>query len=86
MVDSCKGNDGDNIDNRYHQRLSDEDWKPDWRITHNHFVARNQRSLAMAFSYFVLAQLKCFPKKNDNKMKYTLVYAVATLEKSNVKI
>ena len=86
MADSCKRDDSDNIDYRYHQRLSDEDWKPEWRITNNHFVSPESTFFARWGFRICTSPAKVISKKNDNKIKYTLVYAVAILEKSNVKI
>ena len=44
MADSCKGSDSQSIDNRYHKRLSDKDWKPIVlfysRIFSSHFCER----------------------------------------------
>jgi len=38
VADSCKGDDSDGIDNEYHDKFSDEDWKPDWGIFNGHFL------------------------------------------------
>ena len=32
MANSCEGGDSEGIDNQYHKKFSDEDWKSDRRI------------------------------------------------------
>ena len=59
MADSCKGDDSDDIDNRYHKKFNEEDWIPVRRMLTSHFFRKFNVLSAMAFYL-------CPAKVNEN--------------------
>ena len=58
MTDSCKGDDCDDIDYRYHKKFSGEDWWPVRRMWNSHFLRKFNVLSAMASWYLLCFQLK----------------------------